>query len=152
MRRFGMENWLQDIRYALRQLRKSPGFAVTAILILTIGIGASSAIFGFVDAALIRPLPYANPDRLVDVAETAAVFPRSNISYYDFLDWKKMNEVFSSFDAYNQFGYLLRTPSGTEPVPAVQVSNGFFRTLGVTPTLGRDFHDGEDQVDRKSVV
>jgi hypothetical protein len=75
-----MENWLQDIRYSLRQLRKGPGFAITAILILTIGIGASTAIFGFVDAALIRPLPYAHPDRLVDVAETAAVFPRSNIS------------------------------------------------------------------------
>lgn len=141
-----MENWLQDIRYALRQLRKSPGFAVTAILILSIGIGASTAIFGFVDAALIRPLPYANPDRLVDVAETAAVFPRSNISYYDFLDWKKLNEVFSSFDAYNQSGYLLRTSSGTEPVAAVRVSSGFFRTLGVAPILGRDFHDGEEQL------
>ncbi|HTT17573.1 MAG TPA: ABC transporter permease [Candidatus Sulfotelmatobacter sp.] len=141
-----MENWLQDIRYALRQLRKSPGFAITVILILTIGIGASTAIFGFVDAALIRPLPYAEPARLVDVAETAAVFPRSNISYFDFLDWKRLNEVFSSLDAYNQFGYLLRTPSGTEPVPAVQVSSGFFRTLGVTPVLGRDFHDGEEQL------
>src|SRR5215469_6512845 len=141
-----MENLLQDVRYALRQLRKSPGFAVTAILILTIGIGASTAIFGFVDAALIRPLPYANPERLVDVAETAAMFPRSNISYFDFLDWKKLNIVFSSFDAYSQNGYLLRTPSGTEPVSAIVVSSGFFRTLGVAPVVGRDFHDGEDQL------
>jgi predicted permease len=141
-----MENWIQDIRYSLRQLRKSPGFAVTAILILTIGIGASTAIFGFVDAALIRPLPYANPERLVDVNESAAVFPRSNLSYPDFLDWKRLNEVFSSFDAYNQSGYLLRTPSGSEPVPAVRVSSGFFHTLGVSPVIGRDFHDGEDQV------
>jgi macrolide transport system ATP-binding/permease protein len=70
-----MGNVVQDMRYALRQLRKSPGFAVTAILILTIGIGASTAIFGFVDAALIRPLPYADPSRLVDVAESAAMFP-----------------------------------------------------------------------------
>jgi macrolide transport system ATP-binding/permease protein len=141
-----MENVLQDVRYALRQLRKSPGFAVTAILILAIGIGASTAIFGFVDAALIRPLPYAHPERLVDVNESAAVFPRSNLSYPDFLDWKRLNEVFSSFDAYNQSGYLLRTASGSEPVPAVRVSSGFFRTLGVTPVMGRDFHDGEDQV------
>lgn len=141
-----MEHVLQDIRYALRQLRKSPGFAVTAILILAIGIGASTAIFGFVDAALIRPLPYANPERLVDVNESAAIFPRSNLSYDDFLDWKRLNEVFSSFDAYNQSGYLLRTSSGSEPVSAVRVSSGFFRTLGVTPALGRDFHDGEDQV------
>ena len=141
-----MENVLQDVRYALRQLRKSPGFAVTAILILTIGIGASTAIFGFVDAALIRPLPYAHPERLVDVNESAAVFPRSNLSYPDFLDWKRLNEVFSSFDAYNQSGYLLRTPSGSEPVPAVRVSSGFFRTLGVSPVIGRDFRDGEDQI------
>ena len=141
-----MENVLQDVRYALRQLRKSPGFAVTAILILAIGIGASTAIFGFVDAALIRPLPYAHPERLVDVNESAAVFPRSNLSYPDFLDWKRLNEVFSSFDAYNQSGYLLRTASGSEPVPAVRVSSGFFRTLGVSPIIGRDFRDGEDQV------
>jgi macrolide transport system ATP-binding/permease protein len=141
-----MENWLQDIRYSLRQLRKGPGFAITAILILTIGVGASTAIFGFVDAALIRPLPYANPGRLVDVAESGGIWPRSNLSYANFLDWKKLNQVFSSFDAYNQYGYLLRTESGSEPVPAVQVSSGFFRTLGVTPILGRDFHDGEDQV------
>ena len=139
-----MENLLQDIRYALRQLRKSPGFAVTAILILAIGIGASTAIFGFVDAALIRPLPYKDPSRLVDVAESAAMWPRSNLSYYDFLDWKRLNQVFTSLDAYNQYGYLLRTHSGSEPVPAVRVSPGFFRTLGVSPILGRDFHGEED--------
>ena len=136
----------QDLRYALRQLRKSPGLAVTAILILTVGIGASTAIFGFVDAALIRPLPYQNPDRLVDVAESAAMFPRSNLSYLDYLDWKRLNKVFSSFDAYHQSGSLLRTESGSVPVEAVRVSAGFFRTLGVAPVLGRDFHEGEDQL------
>ena len=147
-----MENLLQDVRYALRQLRKSPGFAVTAILILTIGIGASTAIFGFVDAALIRPLPYANPGRLVDVAESGGMWPRSNLSYANFLDWKRLNRVFSSFDAYNQYGYLLRIESGSEPVPAVQVSSGFFRTLGVAPVLGRDFHDQEDQLQAPKTV
>lgn len=140
-----MENLLQDVRYALRQLRKSPGFAITAILILSIGIGASTAIFGFVDAALIRPLPYAEPGRLVDVASSAAMFPRNNLSYQDYLDWKRLNQVFSSLDAYNQSGYLLRNSSGSEPVPAVKVSSGFFKTLGVTPILGRDFHAEEDQ-------
>jgi len=137
---------LQDFRYALRQLRKSPGFAVTAILILTIGTGASTAIFGFVDAALIRPLPYRDPARLMDVTETADVFPRANLSYLDFLDWKRLNQVFTSLDAYSQSGYLLRTASGAEPVPAVRVSSGFFRTLGVVPALGRDFYDGEEQL------
>ena len=147
-----MENLLQDVRYALRQLRKSPGFAPTAILILTIGIGASTAIFGFVDAALIRPLPYEDPLRLVDVAESAAMFPRNNLSYYDYLDWKRVNQVFNSLDAYSQSGYLLRTPAASEPVPAVRVSSGFFRTLGVAPTLGRDFHDGEDQLNAPQTV
>jgi macrolide transport system ATP-binding/permease protein len=142
----------QDVRYALRQLRKSPGFALTAILILTVGIGASTAIFGFVDAALIRPLPYADSWRLVDVAESSAMFPRNNLSYYDFLDWRKLNQVFTSLDAYNTYGYLLRTPSGSDPVAAVQVSSGFFHTLGVSPILGRDFHEGEDQLNAPHTV
>jgi len=141
-----MNGTVQDIRYALRQLRKSPGFAITSILIMTLGIGASTAIFGFVDAALIRPLPYANPARLVDVDESAAMFPRNNLSYLDFLDWKRMNQVFSSMDAYNQYGYLLQAPSGGEPVSAVRVSTGFFGTLGVSPILGRDFHEGEESL------
>ncbi len=147
-----MENLFQDIRYAMRQLRKSPGFAVTAILILTLGIGASTAIFGFVDAALIRPLPYRDPARLVDVTENAAMFPRSNLSYPDYLDWKRLNQVFTSMDAYHQTGYLLRTGSGSEPVPAVQVSSGFFGTLGVVPALGRDFHAAEDQLEAPQTV
>ena len=139
-----MENLFQDVRYALRQLRKSPGFAVTAIFILATGIAASTAIFGFVDAALIRPLPYRDPARLVDVAESATLFPRNNISYLDYLDWKRLNQVFTSLDAYQGYGYLLRSESGTQPVVAVQVTPGFLRTLGVEPILGRDFHEGED--------
>ncbi len=139
-----MNGLLQDLRYALRQLRKSPGFACTAILILTLGMGASVAIFGFVDAALIKPLPYKDPNRLVDVTESVAMFPRANLSYPDYLDWKRMNQVFSSMDVYTGEGYLLRAGSETEPVQAVRVSDGFFQTLGVTPYLGRDFYRGED--------
>src|SRR5882757_2359814 len=137
--------WLpQDRRYALRQLRKSPGFAVTAILIVAIGVCASVSIFGFVDAALIKPLPYEDPTRLVFVTESVAVMPRANLSYPDYLDWKRLNQVFQSLDVYHDSGYLLRTSAGTEPVPAVRVSDGFFRTLGITPLLGRDFYTGED--------
>lgn len=135
---------IQDLRYALRQLQKSPGFAVTAILILTLGISASVAIFGFVDAALIKPLPYKDPNRLVDVTESVAMFPRANLSYPDYLDWKRLNQVFSSMDVYTGEGYLLRTGSETQPVEAARVSDGFFQTLGVTPYLGRDFYRGED--------
>src|SRR3954447_20710334 len=147
-----MQNLFQDVRYALRQLRKSPGFAITAILILTLGIGASTAIFGFVDAALIRPLPYADPARLVDVTESAAMFPRANLSYPDYLDWKRLNQVFTSLAAYNTDGFLLRTPSGTEPVRAVRVSDDFFGTLGVAPAVGRDFRAGEDRMEAPQTV
>ncbi len=141
-----METVLQDARFAVRQLRKNPGFAVTAILMLALGIGASTAIFSFVDAALIQPLPYANPGRLVDVTESLALFPRGNLSYPDYVDWKRMNTVLTSLDAWDGDSFLLQTPTGAVPVPGMRVSAGFFRTLGVQPALGRDFHAGEDAV------
>jgi macrolide transport system ATP-binding/permease protein len=139
-----MAGLLLDLRYALRQLRKSPGFACMAMLVLTLGICASVSIFAFVDAALIKPLPYASPNRLVDVTESVAMIPRANLSYPDYLDWKKLNNVFSSMDVYNGTGYLLRTSAGTEPVPGIRVSDGFFHTLGIVPAMGRDFYAGED--------
>ena len=141
---FWFEGVLQDFLFAIRQLRKNPGFACTAILMLALGIGASVAIFAFVDAALIRPLPYANPNRLVAVYESAASLSRSNLSYLDYLDWKTMNNVFRSLDVWTSDDGMLRTPSGTELVRGVSVSDGFFRTLGVAPILGRDFYSGED--------
>ena len=139
-----METLINDIRYALRQLRKSPASAGTAILVLSLGICASVSIFAFVDAALLKPLPYPEPSRLVDVTESAAMFPRSNLSYLDYLDWKKLNHSFNSLEVYNDSGYLLRTGSGAEPVPAMRVSAGFFRTLEIKPLLGRDFLDTEN--------
>jgi macrolide transport system ATP-binding/permease protein len=142
---FCFETVWQDLHFALRQLRRSLGFTLTAILMLALGIGASVSIFAFVDAALIKPLPYKDPTRLADVAESAKMFPRSNLSYPDYVDWKKMNRVFSALEVYSWAGYLMSTPSGVEPVQAARVSAGFFRVLGVTPALGRDFYDSEDQ-------
>ena len=137
---------IQDLRFAFRQFRKNPGFGLTAVLMLALGIGASVAIFAFVDAALIKPLPYADSNRLVDVAGSTANFPHNNISYQDYVDWKGMNKVFSSLDVYGVTGYLLRNGSGTVPVSGLRVSAGFFRTLGVTPLIGRDFYASEDKV------
>jgi predicted permease len=139
-----IENLLQDLRFAFRQLVKNPGFALTAILILTLGIAASAALFAFVDAALLKPLPYYQPQRLAAVYESAAAFAHSNLSYPDYLDWKRMNKSFQSLDAWSGTGYALRTHDGVEPVPAIRVTDGFFRTLGVVPILGRDFFAGED--------
>jgi macrolide transport system ATP-binding/permease protein len=139
-----MNGLAQDLRYSLRQLRQNLGFACTSILILSLGICASIAIFGFVDAVLIRPLPYPNPNRLVLATGSVPTMARANLSYLDYLDWKKLNTVFSSLEVFDFSGYLLRTPSGTEPVEGMRVSDGFFRVLGVTPALGRDFYVGED--------
>lgn len=141
---FRAEPVIQDLRFALRQFRRSPGFAITAIVILALGMGVSVAIFGFVDAALLEPLPYAAPNRLMSVDEASAAFPRSNLSRDDFEDWQRMNHSFTSLDAYGGTGFLLRTASGTEPVPAARVSAGFFSTLGVRMMLGRGFLPNED--------
>jgi hypothetical protein len=147
-----MNELTQDFRYALRQLRKNPGFAFTSVLVLAMGMCASIAIFGFVDAALIKPLPYQRPDRLLFVTESAAMFPHANLSYPDYLDWKKMNKVFSSLDVYRGEGFLFQGSAGTEPIDAARVSDGFFRTLGFTPMLGRDFYPGEDLPEAPNTV
>src|SRR5215211_693692 len=139
-----LESVVQDLRFTFRQLRKNPVFTVTATAMVALGIGASVAIFAFVDAALIKPLPYQNPSRVLFVTETTPEMPRAALSHLDYLDWKKLNNVFESMDVYGQSEYVVSTPTGMEMVDAARVSAGFFRTLGVSPLRGRDFHAGED--------
>jgi hypothetical protein len=98
----------------------------------------------FVDAALIKPLPYKNPSGLLYVSEKTLQVPRANLSYPDYLDWKRLNKVFASIDVYTQQGFVLSTPTGSERVAGALVSDGFFSTLGIAPVLGRDFYAGED--------
>ena len=138
------ENIAADFRFSLRLLAKSPAASLIAILILGLGLSVSVAIFAFVDATLIQPLPYQNPSRLVGVYESAPTFARSNLSFLDYLDWKKQNTVFSSLEAWGGSGVLMDTASGVKPISAIRVSDGFLRTLGVRPLLGRDFFAGED--------
>ena len=138
------DNLLQDARFAARQLRNSWVFTSTAVVVLTLGMAASVAIFAFVDAALIKPLPYRNPSRLVGVFGSIPLFPQSNLSYPDYIDLKKLNTVFSSLEAYQSSGNLLTDPNGAQLARGARVSDGFFRTLGVAPVLGRDFYPGED--------
>jgi predicted permease len=139
-----LEHLWQDLRFAVRQLTKTPGFTATAIITLALGMGAAVAIYAFVDAALVAPLPYRDPSRLVYVAESTPQIPRSNLSYLDYLDWKRMNTVFTALDVFDGRSSALATPGGVELVPGARVSDGFFRTLGVAPALGRDFYAGED--------
>ena len=139
-----LDNLWQDAGYAARQLRAHVGFACTATLMLALGMCASVSIFAFVDATLVKPLPYEQPSRLVGAYERVALFPRSNLSYADYLDWKRQNTVFTSLDVYDSTMFMLRGQSGSEPARGARVSDGFFRTLGVRPIHGRDFRTGED--------
>jgi macrolide transport system ATP-binding/permease protein len=149
---FRAETVMQDLRFALRQMVKNPAYALVAVFILALGMGVSVAIFGFVDAALLEPLPYANPTRLMDVDESGEAFPRSNLSYEDYKDWKRMNKSFSSLEVYTGAAFLLRSPSGAEPVGGSRVSDGFFSTLGVHMMLGRGFLPGEDNPGKPKIV
>lgn len=137
-------NIWSDIRYTFRQLRKNPGFSLTAILVLALGICASVSIFAFVDAVLIKPLPYQDPRHLVALFESTPLGQRFHLSYLDYVDWKRQNKVFRSLEAYDPISFALNTAAGTQLVDGATVSSGFFRTLGVAPMMGRDFHDGED--------
>jgi macrolide transport system ATP-binding/permease protein len=140
-----LQTILQDLRFATRQLRRNTGFTLTAVGVFTLAVAASTAIFAFVDAALVKPLPYRDPTRLVALFERIPVGDRYHLSYSDYVDWKRLNRVFTALDVYRPDPLTLNTATGTEDVSGATVSDGFFRTLGVAPVLGRDFKPGEDQ-------
>lgn len=147
-----LDNLVRDLKFALRQLARNPGFAVVAVFVLILGIGSALAIFAFADAALLEPLPYSNPNRLMSVNESSSRTPRWPLSYPDFLDWQGTNKSFNSLDVYSGTAFLLHSPSGAQSVQAERVSGGFFRTLGVRPVIGRDFHPGEDRLGGTNVL
>lgn len=141
-----METILQDLRYELRALIKSQRFTSIALITLVLGIAANVAIFTFVDATLIRPLPYRDASRLVEVydARTMDVNAQFESSYPDFLDWRKQQQVFSDLAGYNQNQPLFKGANGPELLTSGMVTDNFFQTLGVQPISGRDFRAGED--------
>src|SRR5260370_30263791 len=146
-----LEHLAVDFRFAVRQLRKSPAFTGAAMVVLALGVCANIAIFAFVDAVLIKPLPYPDPASLVLVTERGPL-GRANLSYLDYRDWKRFNTTLRSLDVYTGGGFLFNTPSGAEPVPAGNVSGGFFQTLGIRPLLGRSFLSGEEAHGEASLV
>jgi putative ABC transport system permease protein len=146
-----MQGLLQDVRFAARMLRASPGFTIVAMLTLALGIGANTAIFSFVDGVLLKPLPYQHPERILMVWEKPPGGERNGISTLNFLDWKAQNTVFDAMAA--QRGESM-TMSGDEPVElrASLVSAPYFDIFGVQATLGRTFTAGEDQLGAPRVV
>jgi macrolide transport system ATP-binding/permease protein len=134
-----LESVLADLSFALRQFRKAPGFALTAIVVLALGIAASVNIFTFINAALLKPLPYQAPSRLVAVFGHTASCTECTLSYLDYQDWKRANSVFRSFEIWESDAYLWRSSAGVQSLRVGRVSGGFFQTLGVAPALGRLF-------------
>ena len=147
-----MSSVLRDVRHSARALRHSPGFTAIAILTLAIGIGANTAIFSFVDAMLLKPLPYPDADRIVRVMEKPPRGERNGISTLNFLDWQKDNTVFDFMSA--QTGDAVTLTGGSEPVQlrGALVSAGYFKVFGVDAALGRTFLAGEDQLGKNQVA
>ena len=137
-----MQTVLQDLRFTFRQLRKSPGFALTTILTLALGIGATTSIFSLVNAVLLRPLPFPQPDRLVEILHenhVGGVATLSSISYPDFFDWRAQSHSFSTMASYRDEQSTLTGAGDAQNLQGETVSSEFFRVLGVHPALGRDF-------------
>ena len=137
----------QDIRFALRMLRKSPAFAAIAILTLALGIGANTALFSVVNGVLLNPLPYPHSGQLVAISERNAGQPQAPISYLNFLDWQRDNRSFSSMAMYRHEDYNFTSGHGpAQRVNGFMISAQFLSTLGVHPALGRDFNPNDDRL------
>ena len=149
-----MTNLWQDIRYGLRTLRKSPGFTLVALLTVALGIGANTALFSVVNAVLLRPLPVAGPEALVNVWGTnpQGGEPRENASYPNFADWRAQQTVFAGVAAYVNTFATLTGDDTPEALDGLAVSPELFQTLGVRPALGRFFTAQETQADKAPVV
>src|SRR6266404_5536456 len=140
-----MNNSLKDLRYGIRSLLKNPGFTAVVVVMLTLGIGANTAIFSLVHAVLLRSLPFPDSDKLIVVksqnSKTGETLP--SVSPADFFDWKSQNQSFSNAAAYSGWSITLLEGEVSELIPASRVTDEFFSTLGVPPLLGRTFTPDE---------
>jgi putative ABC transport system permease protein len=141
-----MNGLFQDFRYALRQLRKNPGFTAVAVLTLALGLGANTAIFSVIDAVLLRPLPFHSPSRLVVVKPTEPGRRDDiGVSYPTFLDWRARNHVFDGLSVFREDDFTLTGRGEPAHLTGAVVSANIFSVLGVPPVIGRDFVPEEDQ-------
>ena len=142
----------QDVRYGFRMLRRTPGFTAAALLTLALGIGANTAIFTVVDAVLLRPLPYADPDRLVTVGDRTPDGFSSNVGFATVLDWRERSQTIESFAMMRSWLPTLVANGEAERLPAVRVSSNYFDMLGIRPALGRGFTADDDRPDHWRVL
>jgi putative ABC transport system permease protein len=150
------EHLARDLRHSLRTLRKNPGFTLVAVLTLALGIAANTAIFSVVYSALLRPLPYREPERLFHLGESRTQSDTgtvgADVSCPDYRDWKNSAKSMQSFAAYSGDAFTLATDGEPKNTFAAQVTPSFFSTLGVKPALGRDFLEDEMQADGPHVT
>jgi len=147
-----MEQLGQDVRFGLPMIRKSPGFAVAAILTLALGIGGTTAIFSFVDAVLLEPLPFPEAERIVNVWEKPPGGDRNGISTLNFLDWKRQNTVFTAMAAQTWSSATLTDTDVPVELRNGRVSAPYFEIFGAKPMLGRTFAVDEDQPGKQYVL
>ena len=147
-----MNTVLQDLRYALRMLAKSPGFAATALLTLALGIGANTALFSVINGVLLNPLPYPESSQIVALYGTAPGFDKAPVSYLNFLDWQRDNSVFSSLAIYRHENYNVTGSGEGERLDGYMISADFFSTLRVNPVLVRGLRADDDHLGAAPVV
>jgi predicted permease len=147
-----LDEFLQDLRFAIRTLRKSPGFTAIAILTLALGIGANTSLFSVVNAVLLNPLPYPYPEQLVMLHESKPNFKNGSISYPNFRDWQKDNHSFSAIGVTRNYAYTLTGNGEAEQLRGRLISSDFFSVVGINPVIGRTFLPGEDEAGRAPIA
>src|SRR5262245_3611946 len=141
-----------ELRYALRVLATRPAFSAVAVLTLALGIGANTAIFTVVNAVLLRPLPFHDPQRLMLVIERTGRFPTLTTSWQNYVDWRDQTQSFESFGAFRPLTMMLGGGSEPERVPAKMLSASLLPTLGVAPAVGRGFTADDDRAGAERVA
>jgi putative ABC transport system permease protein len=148
-----LERFWQDLRFAIRALRRAPAFAVVAVCVLALGVGANTAMFSVIDAVLLRPLPYPEAERLVWIGESIKNKTTDEVTLTpDFLDWRSQNDLFTAMGAFNLFTRTLTGAGDPVPLRTVKASADLLTLLKVQPLLGRNFARSEDERGRDQVA
>ncbi|HZJ54536.1 MAG TPA: ABC transporter permease, partial [Myxococcaceae bacterium] len=147
-----MTGWFADIRIALRLLRRRPGWTASVLATLALAIGANSALFSVLDAALLQPLPYPAPERLLLIGETAPSFPQMSVSYPDYVDWRARTRSFDEMGVFRGAEANLTGVGAPRRAKVIQASASYFHAIGVPPLTGRTFEEDEDRPGGTPVV